>query len=135
MLGAINVERDADGLALAIRELFEESYFAEDVKDILGKVGDEERERILCDEPVRSLSPGYYARSEYLLDLGSSIECGIAYPPAALDRSDVLGLQAVKRARAEFERDHPSCGACGARQDNRFMNKCKRCQVSFGRSN
>lgn len=91
------------------------------------------RARVLDEAPPRSLSPGYYDRSSYLLDLSSAIEAGAQYSAAMLARCDVVGLDAVKRARAEFEHDHPSCGACGTRQDNHFMRKCKSCQATFNR--
>jgi hypothetical protein len=122
-------------LQIAVRELFEESFFEEATKSLLAKVQDEEmRESILMDAPSRTLSPGYYDRCVYLLDLGSAIEAGVQYGAGQLRRDDVAGLLAVKRAKAEFEQEHPSCPSCGTRQDNRFMDKCKSCRQVFRRN-
>lgn len=127
------IERDAEGQQTALRELFEETFFDESMKPLLEKLKDnpEECERVLFDRPERSLSPGYYDRAAYLLDLGLAIEAGAQYGAATLSRDDVTGLEAVKRAKAEFEHDHPSCAACGTRQDNRFMQQCKSCRTKF----
>jgi hypothetical protein len=137
MTATLQVERDPQGLQMATRELFEEAFFAETTKDILKKVGDDEdaRERILFDAPVRSLSPGYYNYSAYLLDLGASIEVGAQFTAAALLRDDVIGLQAIRRAKAEFERDHPSCQACGERQHSRFAPECRKCKYKLRSNN
>jgi hypothetical protein len=134
MNGVLQVERDREGLQIAVRELFEESFFEESMQPLLAKITDEEsRAAILMDAPVRSLSPGYYDRCIYLMDLGSAIEAGAQYSADQLRRDDVVGLMAVRAAKAEFEREHPSCPACGTRQDNRFMDKCKSCRTTFRR--
>jgi len=137
MQAAIQVERDAAGIGTAVRELFEESFFEEAVRTSLEKVGDDElrREEILNDAPRRTLSPGYYDRAGYALDLGAAIEAGAQYPATMLMRSDVIGLQAVRRAKAEFERDHPGCPRCGVRQDNRFLQTCKKCAFRLAGGN
>lgn len=127
----IPVERDVEGLQLALRELFEESYLREAIAATMSEADEATRERVLDDLPVRSLSPGYYDRAGYLLDLGTAIELGAAYAADALTRSDVRGLQAVKRARNEYEQDHPPCGRCGTRQDNRWATQCRSCNVKF----
>jgi hypothetical protein len=127
----VAVEKDAVGLQLALRELFEEAYLTEAIAGVMSEAGEAERERAQDDMPVRSLSPGYYSQASYLLDLGTSLEAGVGYDAASLTRSDVCGLQALKRARGEFERDHPSCGRCGTRQDNRWASQCRSCQVKF----
>jgi hypothetical protein len=90
------------------------------------------RARALDDLPERTISPGYYDRASYLLDLGAAIECGAMYSANALSREDVRGLQSLKRARSEFEHDHPACGSCGARQDNRWIVECRKCNAKFG---
>jgi hypothetical protein len=133
MSGVIQVERDAAGLQIAVRELFEETLFEESMRPLLAKVGDdpEMRERIYAEAPERTLSPGYYDRCAYLLDLGSAIEAGAVYSADTLQRSDVTGLLAVRAAKAAFERDHPSCPACGTRQDNRYMKQCKSCRCKL----
>lgn len=132
-VASLAIERDAEGLQLALRELFEESFFDEAIKSLLAKLEDnpEERDRVFRDRPERNLSPGYYDRAAYLLELGSAIEAGAQFTAATLGRDDVAGLQAMKRARNSFEHDHPSCPACGTRQDNRFMKQCKGCRTKF----
>jgi len=130
---AIDVERDTVGLQLAVRELFEETFAEESVRATLEQLADdaEARERVMAELPQRTLSPGYYGRGAYLLELDAAIGAGVQYSAQILTRSDVMGLLAIKRARAEFERDHPGCPRCGARQDNRFTPKCRRCQLQL----
>lgn len=127
----IRVESDAEGLQLALRELFEESYLREAIAGLMDEADEETRARALDDLPERTLSPGYYGRASYLLDLGGAIECGAGYSANTLTRSDVTGLQALKRARGEYEHDHPPCGRCGTRQDNRWATQCRSCGVKF----
>jgi hypothetical protein len=129
----IRVESDAQGLHLAARELFEEAFAEEMLKPTLALLdGDpEQRDRVREDIPERTLSAGYYTRARYLMELGAAIEIGAQYSAASLSHADVVGLLAVKRAKSQFEHDHPSCGACGTRQDNRFMRECKSCKVKF----
>lgn len=127
---AVHVERDPEGLQTALRELFEEAFCREAISSVMEKADEETRNRAMDDIPQRSLSPGYYSRSEYLLDLASSIECGTTYSAGTLGREDVIGLQALRRARHEFERDHPAC-ACGTRQHNRYIRECRSCHAKF----
>lgn len=127
----IQTERDIDGLQAALRELFEESYLREAIAGVMSDADEDSKNRALDDLPVRSLSPGYYDRAVYLLDLATAIELGVGYSAAALPRHDVRGLQAVKRARNEYENDHPSCGRCATRQDNRWASQCRSCGVKF----
>lgn len=130
---SVRVDQDAEGLRLAVRELFEESFAQESVRPLLALLGDNdsERERVMSTMPERTLSPGYYDRSAYLLELGSAIEAGAQYTATMLARVDVLGLQAVRRAKAQFEYDHPACSACGIRQESRFAAQCRGCRVKF----
>jgi hypothetical protein len=127
---SIHVVRDAEGLQKALRELFEEAFCREMIDSLMRKADDETRERAYQDLPERTLSPGYYSRAEYLLDLASAIECGAAYSAEVLGRDDVVGLTALKRAKAEFEGDHPAC-SCGTRQHNRFARECRSCHAKF----
>lgn len=133
MNGTIQVERDAEGLRRAGRELFEESFFEDAMQPVLDRLGDDPEacERLLAERPPRTLSPGYYDRCAYLLDLGAAMETGAAYAAEQLSRHDVVGLQAIRKAKLEFEREHPACGVCGTRQDNRFMVQCKSCRTKF----
>lgn len=130
MNGSVQVERDPEGLQVALRELFEEAFCHEVTDSVMKKADEETRQRALDDIPERTLSPGYYSRAEYILELGSSIEAGVGYSSEHLDRVDVEGLKALRRAKYEFERDHPAC-VCGTRQHNRFILECRSCHAKF----
>ena len=130
MRHGVQVERDAEGLQQALRELFEEAFWREVFESSFRHASEETRDRAEEDIPQRTLSPGYYSRAEYLLDLASAIECGAAYSAEVLGRDDVVGLQALQRAKAEFERDHPAC-SCGTRQHNRWTHECRSCRAKF----
>ena len=131
MPASIQVERDTEGLHEALVALFEEAFQRSAIDEAVRLADAETRRRMLDDLDIRKLSPGYYIRASYILDLGRSLEAGVHYSAATLTRDDVQGLFALARARAKFEREHPSCGGCGARQDNRFASKCKGCGVDF----
>lgn len=134
MIAVVQVERDMEGLQVALRELFEEAYLREAVAGVMERADEAARARALDDLPERSLSPGYYDRSTYLLDLASAIDCGVTYDAGLLCRDDVRGLQVLKRAKNEFERDHPPCPRCGTRQDNKWVTVCRSCSLTFSRS-
>ncbi len=133
---AILVERDGEGLQLALRALFEESLILQRIAAVLAHADKETRDRAAEDIPMREVSPGYYVRAVYLLDLSTSLELGVPVDASTITHADVIGLRAVKNARSEFERDHPACPACGERQDNRWMKQCFQCGTKFaGRGN
>jgi hypothetical protein len=133
MADVIHVERDLEGVQEAIVALFEESFQRSSIKDAMTHADADTRERMLAELTERQLSPGYYTRASYLLDLGSAIESGVPYSAMELTRDDVRGLAAVARARNAFYQEHPSCSACGERQDNRFAPACRKCGAKFGR--
>jgi NADH pyrophosphatase NudC (nudix superfamily) len=133
MTSIIQVERDHEGLHTALVGLFEEAFQKSAIEEASRAADKEQRKRMLDEIPARSLSPGYYARATYILDLGRAIETGVTYSAETLAREDVRGLQALARAKAEFEREHPACSGCGTRQDNRFAMKCRGCGVKFTR--
>jgi ribosomal protein L37E len=123
---AIPVERDTEGLQMALRELFEEGY----QRNLLEVCeGDEEGAAadLEAEMPERTLSPGYYQRAGYLLNVSRAMELGVTYSAASLTHAEVEGLYAVRCARNEFEYDHPECGRCGARQWDRFVTTCHKC--------
>ena len=133
MNGAIQVERDAEGLHLALRCLFEEALLLHRSEGTRQRAADdpETLRRLDAEIPAREISPGYFKRAAYLLDLSAQLELGIPMDPASILHSDVVGLQIVKSARADYEREHPACPACGERQDNRWMKQCFRCRATF----
>ena len=128
---AIHVERDADGLQQAVRTLFEEALVLHRQESTLENASAEQRARLADELPERELSPGYFRRAAYLLELSTTLELGVPVDPASITRADVLGLTAVRSARSSYERDHPACPACGERQDNRWMPECFRCHTKF----
>jgi hypothetical protein len=133
---SIAIERDIEGLQMALREIFEESYIAGANGSIYDSQDRDAWQRAEEDTPARSLSPGYYSRAAYLLDLASAIETGAVFSAAMLTRHEVRGLEAVRRAKAAFESEHPSCPGCGRRLDNRHMPQCSHCKTKFaGRGN
>lgn len=134
MQGMIHVERDPQGLHEALVGLFEESFHRRAIEKQFGRAADREtRERAIEAIGERKLSPGYYTWSAHLLDLSTTLELGVGYTAHDLTRDEVVGLRVVRDARAEFEYDHPACGTCGERQDNRFAPACKGCGVEFRR--
>ncbi len=135
MVSVIQVERDQEGVQQALRAVFEESFQRNAISESMRSADAETREAMLADLDLRALSPGYYARASYLLDLANAIQAGIHYSASQLTRDDVRGLLAVSRAKAEFEHDHPACSACGRRQDGRFAMKCPGCGAEFNRGN
>lgn len=123
----VRVEHDAEGLQLAVRALFEESLAEHRLAPVLEKADDEQRDRILAELPMREISPGYYKRAAYLVDLANILTLGIPMDASVFTQADVTGIAAVRRAKNEFEREHPACPSCGERQDNAFMRECFNC--------
>jgi hypothetical protein len=128
------IERDADGLEQAVRTLFEESFIQHRLAPQLERMNDAEAEHVLADLPIREITPGYYQRAAYLVDLTNTLTLGIPFPPECFTQSDVAGIAAVRRARAEFEREHPGCPACGERQDHAHTPKCFSCGQKLRRA-
>lgn len=127
---SVNTERDSEGLEIALREIFEEAFVRALTDHTLETADEFTLARLEDNTPVRTLSPGYYTQSEYLLSLATAIDCGVNFDATQVTRDDVAGLQALKRARAKFEADHPAC-SCGARQHNRYIHACRRCGAKF----
>ncbi len=130
------VESDAEGLRVALREIFEESFILGATEDVFSSGDLDAMRRVEEDIPARTLSPGYYSRAAYLLELAGSIDCGVTYAPHQLTHDDVRGLEMVKRAKAAFESEHPPCPGCGRRLDAPTLSQCPYCQTKFaGRGN
>jgi hypothetical protein len=132
--GVILVSHDYERLRLAARELFDEQFHEQENERA------REAERIAGNAPAakarrhakgeRTLSPGYYDRVGYLLDLDAIVSGGFQLSLDQVDASEVQGLMAVREARAEWQAQHPSCGRCG-RRNERFAMKCRDCGVEF----
>jgi hypothetical protein len=130
----IPVDRDAAGLQLAARALFEESLQHHKLGQVLDRMAPAEQDRVLDSMPAREISPGYYTRAAYFINLSGMLKLGIPFDPACFTGGDVTGLQAVRSAFAEFEREHPCCPRCGERQDNPHMPKCFGCGLKLRRT-
>jgi len=121
----IDVTRDQEGLIQAVQELLEEEFAFSRVRRIFDAAEGEEREHALRSLPPRLLSPGYYRWAAYLLWLEQRTEF-----LSRLDAAEMEGLVAVKRARGQWESQHPAC-PCGARQESRFQSHCMSCGLTF----
>jgi hypothetical protein len=126
---AIDVARDQEGLRMAALALLEEGFVRSRIKGSLQTATDENADRIFNSIPKRTLAEGYYARAQFLLGFEEYVDAGLPLSTVSMIEAD--GLIAVKRARREFEYQHPSCGACGALQEGRFNTSCDSCGVKF----
>jgi ribosomal protein L40E len=111
MLRTVTVSRDYEGQKLAAIEMFKESL-----------VNTQRRQT----GPARSMADGYYTRVEYLFWLRSRL----ALTTMPLRADELEGLAALAEAQAIFERDHPQCGRCHAR-NWKFAMKCRNCPQDF----
>ena len=131
MGAVIQVERDGEGLQMALLWLLEEALVRGRIAKAIAAASDHEVARLEAEIPDRELSPGYFKRAGYLLDLSTQLELGIPMDPASFTASDIIGIRAVRSARAEFEREHPGCPRCGERQDNNVMRVCWACNTKL----
>ncbi len=123
--------RDHEGLLNAFAEVLEEDFAQSRMRRSLEDAADESREHMVATLPRRTLSEGYYKLAEYLLWLEGLIAVGAPILQMAMLEADGLGV--LKRARSNFERNHPECGSCGARQDTKFAVQCCGCGTQFRR--
>lgn len=129
----IDVGRDAEGVRLALEELFEEDFQRRRLRRSVEGASPETLARLEKTLPARALSPGYYRWAWHLLSLESEREAGIALDPARLLGAEVTGLVALGDARRSFRAKHPECTACGAQQDSKFAPQCINCGAKFRR--
>jgi hypothetical protein len=129
----IDVVNDAQGVRIALEEIFEEDYARSRISSSLDGAKEETRIRMLAQVPPRTLSPGYYSFAEHLLRLEAQKEIGVTFAPERLARYEVSGLVELRAARMAFKAKHPECSTCGARQQNRFGAECHCCGVKFQR--
>lgn len=128
----IDVVQDAEGVRIALEEIFEEDFTRAGVGNMVN-ASEETRKRLADNLPARTLSPGYYDFAAHLLWLEDERKAGIAFVENALAAFEVRGLVALGRARNAFDSRHPKCSSCGARQQNRFAVECIGCGVKFRR--
>jgi hypothetical protein len=129
----IDVCNDAEGVRMALEEIFEEDYVRSRIGREMEAASEETRKRMAAQVPNRTLSPGYYAFADHLLWLESERSAGVGFAAGALAAFEVRGLVALGRARTAFDGRHPKCSCCGARQQNRFSTECLNCGAKFRR--
>lgn len=129
----IDVVKDAEGVRMALEEIFEEDYVRSRISRELEAASEQTRERLASQVPPRTLSPGYYEFAGHLLWLESERNAGVGFSAGALAAYEVRGLVALGNARSAFDGRHPKCSSCGARQQNRFSTECLNCGVNFRR--
>ena len=129
----IEIVRDAEGVRMALEEIFEEDFVRARVERESAGANAETKERMQRQIPKRTLSPGYYAFAEHLRSLDDERRAGIIFRVGDLAAFEARGLVALDRARSEFEHRHPACSGCGVRQENRFGRECSGCGVKFVR--
>jgi hypothetical protein len=129
----IDVARDPEGVRMALEEIFEEDFMRARIEREAAGASPETRARMESRLPARTLSPGYYRFAQHLFHLDAQRKAGIVFVCGDLAAFEVEGLLALDRARGEFERRHPACSSCGARQENRFSPECCGCGVKFRR--
>jgi len=129
----IDAVRDREGVHTALGEIFEEDFLRARLDREMEGASEETRERMECNVPARTLSPGYYQFALHLFQLESELKAGIAVTAAGLADYEAAGLVVLAAARAAFEGRHPACSTCGARQHSRFGAECHACGVKFRR--
>ena len=127
----IDVVHDAEGVRMALEEIFEEDFVRSRIERESAGANEETRERMAFQIPPRTLSPGYYEFSRHLLRIEEEQKAGVGFTAGELAAFEIQGLVALGRARSAFEGRHPACTTCGTRQQNRFAFKCQGCGVKF----
>ena len=130
MESIISIPQDAVGLAQAAAELFEEAYEAPQIEknEELAEMT-EDQEPLARGKEHRTLSPGYYMWLEHVAEhVDSTMQIGIVFGDGDLEAGELLALQILRRARAEFQRKHPPCRGCGKPLPYEWDRSCGDCQ-------
>lgn len=127
------VTQDMNGVRQAALEMMNESLRADDLaRQIQGLMSDDDLAAYAVSlaktVPVRSVASGFYDYAAYLFWMRSMIDANVEITVLA---DEAEGLRAIEAARQEFERDHPACPQCGARQDSSTRIKCRSCRMEF----
>ena len=130
---AIDVTRDMYGLRQALSEMLERGFAQSRISRSLDSSDEGGGDRMFGSLPPLTLSPGYYKRADYLLWLEKCKNAGLLEQMGGLTMAEADGLLAVAETRAAFERSHPPCGVCGARQESPFATSCCKCNTEFTR--
>jgi hypothetical protein len=125
----IIVAQDVEGIRLAALQLFEESLREKEMDRVISNASQADDltalERVVQEQ---KLSPGYRDWTLYLIWLKGKIDTGVNLEISA---DEAEGLTALVSARQEFEREHPQCFKCGARQYSKVSLRCRSCSVEF----
>jgi hypothetical protein len=122
-----------DGIRQAALELLEESLGADDLARQIENLSAEEdlmtyAVALAKTVPVRSVAAGFYDYAAYLFWIRSMIDADVELTILA---EEAEGLRALAIAQREFERDHPACPQCGARQSSSTPIRCRGCRMEF----
>ena len=101
----IDVVNDAEGVRMALEEIFEQDYVRSRIDRESAGANAETRERMAFQVPPRTLSPGYYDFAQHLLRLEAQQKAGIGFSAVDLASFEASGLVALGRARGGFEID------------------------------
>ena len=118
---------------MAFAEIFEQDFDRARIAHSAESASNATRERLLASVSPLTLSPGYHQFCYHLMQLEAQQKVGIVLDPLTLASYEAMGLLCLSQARTAFEGKHPPCGACGARQDNRFAPECRSCGAKFNR--
>ena len=132
------VDRDMDGVRIALGELLEESFQrGRIVQAAEHKNTPALRDRYFAEQMEagtrkRTLASGYYSFCMHLFRLDTEREAGLPLDIATLAAFEGEGLRTLAAARAAHRAKHPPCSRCGLEQETRFHPKCTGCGVQFG---
>ena len=68
----IDTVHDAEGVQMALEEIFEMDLVRSRISHELAGANEITRERMLCQIPLRTLSPGYYEFAQHILGGGGA---------------------------------------------------------------
>jgi len=127
------VTQNTEGIRQAALELMEESLGADDLARQIESLSAEEdlmayAVSLAKTVPVRSVASGFYDYAAYLFWIRSMIDADVELTILA---EEAEGLRALAAAQQEFERDHPACPQCGARQQSSTPIRCRVCRMEF----
>lgn len=124
------VSNDTEGVRQAALELMVISLKEEDTERQIRVLQSQEAsaETLAKVMPLRKVADGYYSFALYLMWLRGMLDSDVELEILA---DEAEGLRAIQTARFEFERDHPACPQCGARQYSMKPISCRKCNMSF----
>lgn len=129
----IQIAQDVEGLRLAAMEMFDYTLKERDinrqVKNLLQADPYASAEVLGKLVPQSEVSPGYHDWVGYLFWMEDKLATGIEFKDITADEAE--GLAMLRRARAEWQSEHPACGNCGERVRSRTQKRCRGCMQEF----